>query len=580
MAQNATANANVNVTTNTSQAEAQINQLEGSIKVLDGAVNLVGGSLETIAGGLALTGALSKEQAEQFEQAAVGAIAFADGAKRSLDGIVNLQEGFTKLAANSKAAAVASRVLGTAIKVATGPIGIAVVAIGILGTILVKFKDSLGIVGDAIDAVIGGFTRLTDAIGLTDSVAAAEIEQNKELAESQEFKLKLLEAEGASREQLVAKERELLKTRIKQEKAGSDEQKKAIQELAVFNAKVRGENAKADKEAADKRLEQAKAANALFKDQLQKFADEEVDLLAKTDEEKLKIEFDRTIREINDLELSEARKAQLRLEAEENYQIKVGQLKETKLKEQAEKEAALQLQLDQAAQDKANQDIIDFSAQLDEIYSLQLTDQQRSLNAIQDKYSQLEEYYKDDAEALKAITAQKEKDITAIEESGAAVRRQVINETIDNFQGALTTLFGENKAVASANVLIDAAQAAIGIINNSQKTGPLAIAYQISQFALLATTTIASLKQINSAQPGSTGGGFTAPRPAPISGGGLFTGALPGTGGAPTTGVPTTGSPTGGGRAEPIRAYVVSQDVTNGQEANAAINRRRRLGPG
>ena len=77
-----------------------------------------------------------------------------------------------------------------------------------------------------------------------------------------------------------------------------------------------------------------------------------------------------------------------------------------------------------------------------------------------------------------------------------------------------------------------------------------------------------------------TGGGFTAPRPAPISGGGLFTGALPGTGGAPTTGVPTTGSPTGGGRAEPIRAYVVSQDVTNGQEANAAINRRRRLGPG
>jgi len=36
----------------------------------------------------------------------------------------------------------------------------------------------------------------------------------------------------------------------------------------------------------------------------------------------------------------------------------------------------------------------------------------------------------------------------------------------------------------------------------------------------------------------------------------------------------------GTGLERPIRAYVVTQDVTNGQEAAAAINRRRRLGPG
>jgi hypothetical protein len=578
MAQNATATANVNVTTNTSQAEAQINQLEGSIKVLDGAVNLVGGSLETVAGGLALTGALSKEQAEQFEAAAIGAIAFADGAKRTLDGVVNLQEGFGKLAASSKAAAAASRILGTAIKVATGPIGIAVVAIGAIIGILVKFKDSLGIVGDAIDFVTDGINKLTDAIGLTDTAAAKEIETNKELADSQANKLELLKAEGASRETLVKKERELLNTRIKAEKEGSEEQKKAIRELALFNAKVRGENAKANAEADKKRLEDAKTANELFKEQLQKFADEEANLLAKTDEDKLKLEFDRTIREIDNLKLSEAQKSKLRLEAEQNYQIQVGQLKEAKIKEQAQKEADLQLQLDQAAQDRANENIINFSAQLDEIYSLQLSDEQRSLNAVQDKYSQLEEFYKDDAEALKAITAQKEKDITAIEEAGAAVRRQTVNDTIDNFQGALTALFGESKAVASANVLIDAAQAAIGIIKNSQSTGPLAIAYQISQFALLAATTVASLRQINSAEPGS-GGTPSTPKPTPITGGfSAFTGALPGTGGVPTSGTPTTGTPEGG-RTEPIRAYVVTQDVTNGQEAQAAINRRRRLGP-
>jgi len=590
MAQNATANANVNVTTNTAQAQSQIEALEGSIKVLDGAVNLVGGTLETVAGGLALTGALSKEQAEQFESAAIGAIAFADGAKRTLDGVVNLQEGFTKLAAGSKAAATASRVLGTAIKVATGPIGIAVVAIGTIITLLVKFKDSLGVVGDAIDFVIDGFTALTDAIGLTNSAVDAAREASKELADSQAFELEVLKAAGATREQLVAKERELLKNRVKAEKEGSEEQKKAIQDLAIFNAKVRGENKKEEekdteerrkkaKEASDKRIEDAKTAEALYKSELQKFADEEIDLLAKTEEEKLKIDFDRTIREIDALILSEARKAELRLQAEENYQIKIGQLKETKLKEQAEKEAELQLQLDQAQRDRDNQNIIDFSAQLDEIYNLQLSDEQRSLNAVQDKYSQLEEFYKDDAEALKAITAQKEKDITAIEEAGAAVRRQTVNDTIDNFQGALTALFGESKAVASANVLIDAAQAAIGIIKNSQSTGPLAIAYQISQFALLAATTVSSLRQINSAEPGSTGTPST-PKPTPISGGGIFTGALPGTGPVPTptSGTPTTGTPLA--TSQPIRAYVVTQDVTNGQEAAAAIDRRRRLGPG
>jgi hypothetical protein len=131
--------------------------------------------------------------------------------------------------------------------------------------------------------------------------------------------------------------------------------------------------------------------------------------------------------------------------------------------------------------------------------------------------------------------------------------------------------------------LIDAAQASVGIIASSQKfkdpTGTLAIIYQISQFALLAATTTAALRQINSAQPGSGGGTGGTPKPTPI-GGGAFTGALPGTGGGvPTSGTPTTGTPAGG-TGEPIRAYVVTQDVTNGQEAAAAINRRRRLGPG
>ena len=77
--------------------EASIQKQQAQMKVLDGAVNLVGGSIETLAGGLVLSGALSDEQAEAFEGAAVGAIAFADGMRRTIDGVVNLREGLKVL---------------------------------------------------------------------------------------------------------------------------------------------------------------------------------------------------------------------------------------------------------------------------------------------------------------------------------------------------------------------------------------------------------------------------------------------------------------------------------------------------
>lgn len=606
MAQNATANANVNITTNTSQAEAQINQLEGSIRVLDGAVNLVGGTLETVAGGLALTGALSKEQAEQFEGLAIGAIAFADGAKRTLDGVVNLQEGFTKLAAGSKAAAVASRVLGTAIKVATGPIGIAVVAIGTIITLLVKFKDSLGVVGDVINSIIGAFTKLTDAIGLTNSAQDAAIAASKKLADAQAFELEILKAAGATREQLVAKERALLKERVKAEQEGSEEQKKAIQDLAIFNAKVRGENKKEEekdteerrkkaKEAADKRIADAKTAEELYKSQLEKFADEEVDLLAKTDAEKLKIDFDRTIREINALTLSEERKAKLRLEAEQNYNLKLNALLDTQATENQEKEDA---RLQANAQANLNRILELQQLQADTIQEKRDAD----LAALQSQYDiEYAEAVKngEDLTALDALYAAKRKQIndqanTDEVDSAKATAdallqaRLALAQNIGAAIGALGGLFKEGTAAAKAAALAEIAiNTGIGFANaltiaqkSAQATGPgAAFAFPIFYASQLAAVlgAISSAKQILATVPGGSSGANPTKPTIPSAGGfNPFTGALPGTGGAPSAGNPNTG----GNGQEPIRAYVVTQDVSNGQEAAAAINRRRRLGPG
>lgn len=104
----------VNVNANTKDATQDINNLdkaldgaageaeklntaleaqENRIKTLGGAINIVGGSVELLAGGLALTGGLTEEQAERFESAAIGAIAFADGTKRVFEGVKELNEG-------------------------------------------------------------------------------------------------------------------------------------------------------------------------------------------------------------------------------------------------------------------------------------------------------------------------------------------------------------------------------------------------------------------------------------------------------------------------------------------------------
>ena len=89
-------------------AEARINiVVEGedvarSIERFQGAIDILGGSVETLVGGLALFGVENK-YIENLEQGALGAIAFADGAKRLADGLKDFV-GETKLATAAQAA--------------------------------------------------------------------------------------------------------------------------------------------------------------------------------------------------------------------------------------------------------------------------------------------------------------------------------------------------------------------------------------------------------------------------------------------------------------------------------------------
>ena len=121
----------VNVNANTSDATQDINKLdsalnsteqsaddlnnslekqEARIKTLGGAINIVGGSVEVLAGSLALSGALSEEQAESFQTAAIGALAFADGTKRVFEGAKELKEGLTAASSATKGITIVQRI--------------------------------------------------------------------------------------------------------------------------------------------------------------------------------------------------------------------------------------------------------------------------------------------------------------------------------------------------------------------------------------------------------------------------------------------------------------------------------------
>lgn len=186
-------NVNINVNADTQSAGQEISRLENNIKTLDGAVNLVGGSIEVLAGSLALSGAVTEEQAERFETAAVGAIALADGAKRAL-------EGFKVLATETKLAATAQRIFNAAVN--ANPIAILVTALATVGAAYVAFRNSQRDNADTVEDTNEQLQNQIDLLNETATIGA-------------DVKLKQLEASakalGTTTREAIEDERERAK---------------------------------------------------------------------------------------------------------------------------------------------------------------------------------------------------------------------------------------------------------------------------------------------------------------------------------------------------------------------------------
>ena len=198
----------VNVQANTGDATQDINQLdsalegadvaaeqlnnslekqEARIKTLGGAINIVGGSVEVLAGGLALTGALTEEQAEQFQTAAIGAIAFADGAKRVFEGYKELSEGIRAYGGAAKIARTAQAALNKTI----------------LANPYVAFAAAVAAVTIAVIALIKS---QDDEEEQLKRLEIARERYNKQLSIEETNRLALLKAQGLSGVELAKEE--------------------------------------------------------------------------------------------------------------------------------------------------------------------------------------------------------------------------------------------------------------------------------------------------------------------------------------------------------------------------------------
>ena len=267
-----------------------------------------------------------------------------------------------------------------------------------------------------------------------------------------------------------------------------------------------------------------------------------------------------------------------------NAEIK-GQTKSTETLANAEQKQSEARQKQTEEQIKREQELVamqekalsDFNVKqgelLDQAFQMLQSDQEREINAIRDKYFAILQLEELSAQDRVAIEEKQQAEITNITKKYAKVQQDIdkatadakaaaLTQNIDNIQGALGSLFQNSKAVATANVLVDSAQAAVGIFKSSTSLPePAASINRGIQLAALAASAAASIRNINRAEPttGATSAPSTPSTPNVQSQAPQFN--VVGQGG-----INQLAQSIGSQFSQPVRAYVVGGDVTTSQQ--------------
>jgi hypothetical protein len=200
---NENANATKQAEVDSEAYAASLEKQEQRIKLLDGAINVVGGSIETLTGALVLSGAVSEEQAERFESAALGAIALADGTKRTFDGVKSLSEGLKAYGGVAGLAQKAQAALNTT--VLANPYVAAAVAIAALGAAIYLFTRQTDEAAQfqkefdsAMNEAIGTTVAQTQALETYNSI----VQDSTRPLEERQYALEELNKQGVATEDI------------------------------------------------------------------------------------------------------------------------------------------------------------------------------------------------------------------------------------------------------------------------------------------------------------------------------------------------------------------------------------------
>jgi len=500
-----------------------LKQQEANIKLLGGAINILGGAVETTVGALALIG-LDEETVGQFEQAALGAIAFADGTKRIFEGYKELNEGIALARELTNKQGIATKIL-TGIQAAYNAV-LNLNPIFLLVTVLA--------------AVTAGIYLLTKALNDDTKAVQANNEalakQKSSLADAAQFQLDYAKAAGKSAQEI--------------RKA---EEARTNAALDAARAELKAAKTAEDREKAAARIKDLKKQRILEEVTFEKTQSDELDAKRQelADKEKARID-----------ELQAKRKK----EAEDFFAFYL-----TLVTAAAEK--------NKVSLEKLNENIDKQIAKSLEKTKVQATSTIQSVNTVQEKQdTQLQNYLQLIGEYQKSFT--KFLNSTTGQAIGASLNTAAqFASTLADAQDETTKEgFEKAKKFKIAEVVTSAIQSSFQAFGAAQQFGPiLGPILGAAQVAAIAIASKKAISDIQSSKFGSTsapssstavssGGGAAIPISGEYFGGGFL---APG-----STTPPRTNQP------EPVRAYVVTGDVSNGLEAETQINRRRALGPG
>lgn len=502
---------------NLDEAGKEIDRTEGRIKVLGGAINILGGTAELAVGALATIG-VPEESVERVQELTLGTIALADGAKRTFEGFKELREGVQAYGGTQKVVTGITKAFGVAFKVATGPVGLIITAIGLLAGAVVLLKDKLEIANKVFNFFANGIKKVTNFLGLGKTEAEKFAEAQGELAEELDFELKLLQAQGASIEELIKKERELLIAKKNATKEGTDERKAAEQDLAIFEAKVLKDKQDAEVAAAEKRKEQREKELQEYRDSVEKELEE----------------FNSFVSEIN------KRRGEAFRENVKSAQEELGKSVE-------------------AATEATNKGL-----------QAQVAGYQATLNTSREKTSK--ELIQQQSDTLFAYAELAENAVGSSVDAFGQLFGALSEVTGEGNEEA----FEKGKKFKIAEVVTSAIQASFQAFGAAQQFGP--ILGPILGAAQVAAIAVSSNKAIQDIRSSTFDGGGSGATPSVSTGGG---GPIPTAGGILSTSNGGAGSTTISTPQitpqEPARAYVLVNDVNSAQEAGRAINRRRSL---